>query len=63
MPGIECRAERLREVCDLAPGVDYAKARARALAEGARGRLSGLEPSPARTSLQRLGEFVLERSW
>jgi octaprenyl-diphosphate synthase len=61
--GLEHRAERLREACDLAPGVEYAMARAAALVDGARARLQALEPSPAREALASLGDFVLERRW
>lgn len=62
-PEIEKRITRLREVCDLAVGVDYALARAQALVDGARGRLAALPPSPHRAALEALGEFVLERRW
>jgi geranylgeranyl pyrophosphate synthase len=61
--GVEQRAARLREVCDLSPGVEYAMARAAALVAGARARLQTLEPSPAREALASLGDFVLERRW
>ncbi len=61
--GLEHRAARLREVCDLTAGVEYAMARAAVLVAGARARLQTLEPSPAREALASLGDFVLERRW
>ena len=61
--GVEKRAVRLREVCDLSAGVEYAMARAKDLVARARGRLATLDPSPAREALADLGEFVLERRW
>ena len=61
--GLERRAARLREVCDLTAGVEYAMARAAVLVAGARARLQTLEPSPAREALASLGDFVLERRW
>lgn len=63
LPGVEDRAARLREVCDLRPGVEYALDRARELVVRARGRLDSLAPSPARRALESMGEFVLERSF
>ena len=62
-PGIVGRTARLREVADLAPGVDYAMARAKELIEQARRRIAALPPTPARTALDALTAFVLERSW
>lgn len=63
LPGIDDRAGRLREVCELGPGVEYALGRARELVVQARGRIESLPPSPARRALESMGEFVLERSW
>ena len=63
VPGLERRAERLREVCDLEPGIEYAFGRARELVEGARARIDGLDQGPARTALESLGGFVLSRNW
>lgn len=63
LPGLESRLSRLREVCDLQPGVEYALSRARALVDQALSRLSTLPESAARSSLEQLGEFVLERKW
>ncbi len=60
-PGIERRLARLRQVCDLAPGVEFAMARAGELVAGARARLCDLAPSPARTALSEIAGFVLER--
>ena len=62
-PGLSQRAARLREACDLGPGVEFAMARATALVAAARERLRDLEPSPAREALSSLGDFVLERRW
>jgi octaprenyl-diphosphate synthase len=62
-PGIEGRAQHLREVVDLEPGVDYALARAQQLIEQARRRIAELPPTPARTALDALTAFVLERNW
>jgi octaprenyl-diphosphate synthase len=62
-PGLDRRLARLRDACDLGPGVEYALARAGALVREARDRLRELAPTPARDSLDALGEFVLERRW
>jgi octaprenyl-diphosphate synthase len=62
-PGLEHRAARLREACDLGPGVEFAMARARALADEAKTRIAGLAPSRARRSLEAITEFVLARNW
>lgn len=62
-PGIERRVDRLREVCDLSAGVEYALARATELVERARGRVNALPPSEHRAALLELGDFVLERNW
>ena len=62
-PGVEGRAARLREVADLAPGVEYALGRAHELIESARRRVGALAPSPARSALDALTSFVLERNW
>jgi len=60
-PGLEGRVQRLGEVCDLAAGVAFARARAHELVDRARARLALLPAGPARNSLQELGDFVLER--
>ncbi|MDP6762981.1 MAG: polyprenyl synthetase family protein [Planctomycetota bacterium] len=57
------RAELLRSVCDLEPGVEYALARAGELTRGALERLEGLGASQARDALEALGGYVLERRW
>jgi octaprenyl-diphosphate synthase len=62
-PGIEHRLARLRQACDLGPGVEFAMARAAALVSQARSRLSGLPQTAYRSALENLGEFVLERHW
>ena len=63
LPGLAGRAESLREVCDLEPGVESAMQRAAQLVEGARSRVRSLPPSPARSALLTMGDFVLERRW
>jgi octaprenyl-diphosphate synthase len=62
-PGLERRAERLREAVDLAPGVEYAMAVATDLVRRAEARMAELPPGPARELLEGLGGFVLERRW
>lgn len=57
------RAARLREVCDLEPGVEHAMGRAAELVEGAMQILVTLPRSAARETLEQLGGFVLERNW
>ncbi|MFT4542754.1 MAG: octaprenyl-diphosphate synthase [Planctomycetota bacterium] len=63
LPGLEKRAERLREVCDLEPGVSFAFGRAEELVRDARASLQALAPSPARESLDALGAFVVQRKF
>lgn len=63
LPGLEERVLRLRQVCDLEPGVERAMQRASELVDGAMGRLESLPPSTARSALESLGGFVLERRW
>jgi octaprenyl-diphosphate synthase len=63
LPDLEGRAERLRGVADLRPGIDHAMARARALVERAMARARGLAPSGARSALLAMGDYVLERRW
>ena len=60
-PGLEQRAVRLREECDLKAGLAYAYARAEALVESARTRLSRLPEGASRTALEALTSFVLAR--
>ena len=60
-PGLEGRVQRLAEVCDLAEGVRFAEARAHELVDQARARLAVFPAGPARSSLEALGDFVLER--
>jgi octaprenyl-diphosphate synthase len=62
-PGLEHRAARLREACDLGPGVEYAMARARSLIDEAKARLAGLSDSRARKAMEAIAEFVLVRNW
>jgi len=57
------RAARLREVCDLSPGVEHALGRAEALVREAMDRLTMLPETAARETLEQLGDYVLERKW
>ena len=61
--GLARRIDRLQEVCDLGPGVEHSMARAADLVARSRAHLSDLAPSPARSALECLGDFVLERRW
>ncbi len=61
--GIPDRREQLRQVCDLEPGTNYALARADSLVAQAMGRLKTLPDSPAKHSLELMGEFVLQRNF
>ena len=63
LPGIEDRRGRLREVCDLEPGTEFALARAEQLVANAMGRLDSLPTSPAKDALQQMGEFILQRNF
>ena len=63
LPGLERRAERLREVCDLEVGVRFATARAEELVARARASLDRLPPSAARDALDGLGAFVVQRKF
>jgi octaprenyl-diphosphate synthase len=62
-PGLDQRAVRLRETCDLSAGIERAMLRARALVEAGRSRLLSFPESPARDALDRVGDYVLERKW
>jgi geranylgeranyl pyrophosphate synthase len=57
------RAARLREVCDLEPGLVYARNRARTLLHAALKNLKNLPDTPARGALFGVAEFVSERSF
>lgn len=63
LPDLGGRAARLREACDLGPGVEYALGRARRLVEDALDRARELPESPAREALSEIGAFVLDRNW
>lgn len=63
LPDLEDRAQLLRRDIDLDPGLDYAMARARELVAASRERLESLADTPARRSLEALGDFVLARDW
>jgi octaprenyl-diphosphate synthase len=62
-PGIENRAAVLWDTCDLEPGIAFAKARARELAEDALGRIEDLSDAPARAALAGVVEFVVGRQF
>jgi len=63
LPDLEKRAERLRGVCDLEPGIEYAFGRAESLIARSRERLDALDDSPAKDALLEFGGFVLQRRW
>ena len=62
-PDLENRMDVLRESVDLEPGLLHARKRACELIENALGSLSTLPESQARTSIESIGEFFLERNW
>ncbi len=63
-PGLDGRRlAALKSACDLSAGVDYAMERATRLVDSARARLDPLPDTAARTALEELGAFVLERRW
>lgn len=61
--GLQDRRGRLREICDLEPGTEYALERANELVARAMGRLAPLPDSAAKAALGQVGDFVLERKW
>ncbi|MBI5434464.1 MAG: polyprenyl synthetase family protein [Planctomycetes bacterium] len=63
LPGLEDRAKALREECSIGEGVAYATQRAEGLVARAMARVRTLEEGPAREALERLGTFVLSRSF
>jgi len=62
-PGLTRRVELLRSACDLRGGVESAMARATELSAQARSRVAALPESEARSALEDLSEYVLERRW
>ncbi len=60
-PGLTGRARLLREACALGAGVERALDRARELSASAAARVHGLPPSSARSALEDLCGFVLDR--
>ena len=60
-PGLDDRRRILCETIDLAPGVARAEARARELLDGCLIRVRRLPPSPARSSLEGVIDFVAQR--
>ncbi|MEM1448196.1 MAG: polyprenyl synthetase family protein [Planctomycetota bacterium] len=67
LPGLDevpgGRLARLREVCDLEPGIERARQRAQELVDRARARLTRLPEGPSRAALRALSDFVLDRRW
>ena len=63
LPDLQRRAEHLRTICDLGPGVEEARRRAHSLVSRALGRLEALPEGPAREALAALGEYVQNRTW
>jgi octaprenyl-diphosphate synthase len=63
LPGLDRRARRLHDVCDVGRGVEFAMARARELVDHAHARVMKLPESKAREALIGIGEYVLERKW
>lgn len=57
------RAAKLREAADLSGGVEYSLERSRELVREALAGLVTLPETAARETLERLGEYVLERKW
>jgi geranylgeranyl pyrophosphate synthase len=62
-PDVDDRVAQLRETCDLAGGVEFARARASEQMQSALARVRALPESAARNSLENIAAFVLERSW
>lgn len=58
----QCHPEQLGEYFDEFDAIAYAQRRAAELATSARGRLECLPASPARDALERIAEFVVNRS-
>ena len=61
--GSTARLDRLREVCDLEPGIRVARRRADELLDSALRRLEVLPAGPIRETLVRAGSFVLQRRY
>ncbi len=61
LEGVEDRVARLRAVCDLAPGLEFARARAEELLATAMGRLQAIPDPAVRETLGRAGSFILQR--
>lgn len=62
-PGLEQRTALLRSSCDLQPGLEFALGRAQQLLDDARARLQRLPAGRARSALEGIAAFVLERSF
>lgn len=62
-PDLDGRAERLRDACDLATGIEFAQRRADELLRSAHSRLETLPEGPARTALFGVTDFVQQRKW
>ncbi len=62
-PELENRADELRQAVDLEAGLKYARKRANELIENALSSMAVLPESQARSSIESIGEFFLERNW
>jgi octaprenyl-diphosphate synthase len=62
-PGLDDRVGRLWSTCDVAGGVEFARARAQELIQSALARVRELAPGPARAALEGIGTFVLDRGF
>lgn len=62
-PELPNRADALREAVDLEAGMNYARKRANELIENALHSMAVLPESQARSSIESIGEFFLERNW
>lgn len=62
-PELPNRADALRQAVDLEEGLNYARMRANELIENALRSMAVLPESQARSSIESIGEFFLERNW
>ena len=62
-PELENRADELRQAVDLEAGLNFARKRANELIGNALSSMAVLPESQARSSIESIGEFFLERNW
>ena len=62
-PELPGRADELRQAVDLEAGLNYARKRANELIENALNSMAVLPESQARSSIESIGEFFLQRNW